>query len=413
MSKKITSKKKFFLFILLCVPGVAHAELYDNRFIPLFMPPQSFIDDLPSSAEFDFVVTTASESFATDEKRIGIPEIFGIFDLNTLSIAITETGKESPLRSDLRGQKLPYIVNGRIQTQGFFIPYYQKISDRFSFGCSLLFMRSNSRQFFTLNTQEVRNLKPGDIFDIDRARREAFEEIGLIQNDAAQHGIGDIDAYFRYGSSWDYIFKCRKIWSGLSFGVFIPSGVKTTLKSAASIPYGGNGHTGLYVKGDALFEVQEDKKVGFLLEISKRLPKTMLTRMPVEASEPYIFGAVIGNARINPGVTVAFSPYFLLENLRDGLGLGVHYTLTSHSKDSWCDKRADKTIPVNLEGAIKTSSWGTDYFTINVFYDFGKVQKKHTFEPVLYFRWDIPSMLFVSHSVPKTTKVSIGMKLAY
>src|SRR5438046_6724957 len=103
MSKKNILKHFLFLMIISCAPFSVHAEIYDNRFIPLFMPPQTFIDDLPSSAEFDFVITTASEAFATDEKRIGIPEIFGTFDLNTLSIALTELGKPDPLRSDLRG----------------------------------------------------------------------------------------------------------------------------------------------------------------------------------------------------------------------------------------------------------------------------------------------------------------------
>jgi len=390
-----------------------YATIYDNRFIPLFAPQQFFIEDLPSSYELQFVAITASEAFARDEKTVGIPELFGTFDLNTLSTSLLQMTGKSPLRSDLLGRELPFFVDGRIQGQGFFMRYYQSISDYFSFGCELLFLKTNSRQAFRLDQEKVKNLKPGDIAEIEQSRRLAFEEIGLIENNAAQHGIGDIDIYFRGGKEWIYTLKCRRIYAGLSVGGFIPTGVKTKLYSAASIPYGGNGFGGFYIKGDSLFELKEDIKVGFLLEISKRLARTTLARMPMVESEPYIFGPIIGKARINPGPTLGFSSYFILENLRAGLGIGVHYTLTSHWKDSWCDRRCNPQFPVDLSQVIKTSKWGSDYFTINVFYDFGKQNTKHIIDPILFFRWDVPSMLFVAHNVPKTHKISLGIELAY
>src|SRR5207253_6856909 len=167
------------------------------------------------------------------------------------------------------------------------------ISDYFALGCELLVLKTNSRQSFRLDMEKVKNLRPGDNNEIYRSKRLAFEEIGLIYNDAPQHGVGDIDIYVRGGKTWDYTLKCRKIWAGLSLGGFIPTGVKTNLCSAASIPYGGNGFGGLYVKGDALFELKEDIKVGFLLEISKRISRTTIARMPMVASEPYIFGPII------------------------------------------------------------------------------------------------------------------------
>ncbi len=407
------SKKYFFLISVLCIAHVVQAELYDNRFIPLFAPPQFFVEGEPSSFEFDFLAATASQSFATDDKTVGLPEIFGIFDLNTMAVAMMKNGQESPLRSDLLGRPLPFNVDGRIQAQGFSMRWYQNITKNVVFGANLIFFRSNSRQIFRLNTEEVKNLTPGDLFDIEQAQRTSFEEIGLVTNDISQHGISDLDLYFRFGSTWDYVAKCRKIYAGLSLGILAPTGIKTTISSAASIPYGGNGHWGLYMKGDALFEIQEDKKIGFILEAIARMPKTVTTRMPVMESEPYIYSPVIGKARITPAATVAFAPYFLLEHLRGGLGLGVHYTLTSHGKDRWSDRRTDKSVPVDLEGAMKTSKWGTDYFTINIFYDFEKIELRRSIEPVLSFRWDIPAMLFVSHLAPKTHKISLGVMIAY
>lgn len=392
---------------------INYAEIYDNRFIPLFVPQQFFIEELPSLYELDFVTITASEAFARDEKTVGIPEIFGTFDLNTLATSLLNITGKSPLRSDLLGRELPFLVSGRIQGQGFFMRYCQSLSEYWSIGCELLFLKTNSRQNFRLDFDKVKNLLPGDIAEIEQSRRIAFESIGLIENNAAQHGIGDIDVYVRGSKTWHYTLKCRTIYAGLSFGGFIPTGVKTNLCNAASIPYGGNGFGGFYVKGDALFELKEDNKVGFLLEISKRVARTTVVRMPMTASEPYIFGPIIGKAHISPGPTLAFSPYFVLENLRAGFGIGVHYTLTSHWRDSWCDRRDDQTIPVDLSQVIKTSKWGSDYFTINLFYDFGKQKRKHIIDPIVCFRWDVPAMLFVSHNVPKTNKVSLGIELAY
>jgi len=370
------SKKISLLIVLLCMSQLVYAEIYDNRFIPLFLPQQFFVEDLPSSYEFDFVAITASEAFARDEKTVGIPELFGIFDLNTLATSLLEITGKSPLRSDLLGRELPFAVNGRIQGEGFAMRYYQSLGKHFAFGAELLFLKTNSRQTFELDLEKVRNLKPGDFNEIERSRRIAFEEIGLIQNNSAQHGIGDIDLFVRGGNVWDYTLKCRKIWAGLSIGGYIPTGVKTVLCNAASIPYGGNGFGGMYVKGDALFELKEDIKVGFLLQISKRFARTTLARMPMVASEPYIFGPIIGKAHINPGPTLAFSPYFVLENMRGGLGVGIHYTLTSHWRDTWCDRRKDPQFPVDLSQVIKTSKWGSDYFTIDIFYDFGKQKTK-------------------------------------
>lgn len=407
------SKKFFLLIVLLCVSHITRATIYDDRFIPLFEPQQFFIEGLPSAFEFQFIAITASEAFARDEKTVGIPELFGVLDLNTLATSLLEITGKSPLRSDLLGRELPFFVDGRIQGQGFFVRYCQSFADHFTFGCEVMFLKTNSRQTFRLDQEKVSTLKPGDINEIERSQRVAFEEIGITENNSEQHGIGDIDIYVRGSNQWDFTLKCRKIYAGLTLGGLVPTGVKTNICSPASIPYGGNGFGGFYLKGDSLFELKEDIKVGFLLEITKRIARTTVARMPMVASEPYIFGPIVGKAHINPGPTLAFSPYFILENLRGGLGVGIHYTLTSHWKDTWCDRREDKSIPVDLTQVINTSKWGSDYFTLNAFYDFGKQKMKHPIDPILFFRWDVPSMLFVSHNVPKTNKVSLGIELAY
>ena len=42
-----------------------------------------------------------------------------------------------------------------------------------------------------------------------------------------------------------------------------------------------------------------------------------------------------------------------------------------------------------------------------------KTETQHVIDPVLFFRWDIPSMMFIAKNVAKTYKVSLGIEIAY
>src|SRR5436190_9127380 len=147
------SKKFFFLISILCIVQAMRSEIYDNRFIPLFAPPQFFIDGSPSSFAFDFLFATAKEAFATDDNIIGIPEIFGTFDLNTLAMSMIKLGEPSPLRSDLLGRPLPFNVSEHIQAHGFSVRWYQNVTDYVALGVNLIFFRSNSYNLFFLNRE--------------------------------------------------------------------------------------------------------------------------------------------------------------------------------------------------------------------------------------------------------------------
>ncbi len=410
------SKCKLFLilFVVICVTQQSFAMVFDNRFIPLFQRPRISVEGLPSSFAIDFFAATASKAFDDDEQDIGIPELHGKLDLGVLANAIADTGKPNPLRrADLQGARIPFNMDGKIQAQAFTMAYHQRVAHWLSFGFSLLFMRVNSRQVFSLDEENTNLiLGEGDKQELEEARRRMFTDLGLVDNHTSQLGFGDIDFYLRWGGLWDYTLKCRRIDAGIRLGFLIPTGERHTIFRPASIPFGGDGHWGFYVSGDALFELREDIKVGFLLRVSKRFTRTRNRRMPVRG-EPRIFGAVVGLAQVNPGTTVVFSPYFVLENLRKGLGAGVHYTLTSHKEDEWRDRRQDKEPRVKLSRVMDLSEWSSDYVTINVFYDFGKVKVVRSFDPIVSFRWDVPVMFFASSRVAKTHRLSLGVEFGF
>ncbi len=393
--------------------SLSFSMVYDNRFFPLFQRPRISVDGLPSSFAIDCLISTASKAFDNDEGETGIPELFGNFDLSVLGRGFKASGRTNPIRSDLQAanNKLPFDVEGKIQSQSLAFSYYQRLIPWLSLGFSWFFMRVNSRQQFILQETNI-PLGPGDTLEINDTRRSMFSTLNLRASSSAQLGFSDIDSFLRFGWLWEYTLKFRRIDAGLNIGLLIPTGVKQELNNPASVPFGGNGHWGFYVSADALFELREDLKVGMLLRVSKRLANTKLRRMPA-VGEPRIFGVVVGPARVNPGSTLIFSPYFILENLRKGLGIGLYYTLTSHREDEWTDRRSNKTVPVDLEQVIDLSSWGSDYVTLNIFYDFGKEKVKRSVDPIISFRWDIPATFFVTSRVVRTHEVALGIEFAF
>ena len=115
---------------------------------------------------------------------------------------------------------------------------------------------------------------------------------------------------------------------------------------------------------------------------------------------------------LNPGVTVVVSPFVSFEWLRDGFGLRVFYTLTKHWHDRW-SIMATQTHTLNLGQLCNRSSWGSDYFSANIFYDFGKDKPDCTVYPILDFCWDIPASMSYRKSVAKTNRVSLGVEVAF
>ncbi len=405
------------LFIGVFVSHLATAMVFDNRFIPLLQRPRLTVDGTRSEFSPKLFVTTADKSLNEHQQDIGIGELFGDFDQVELAKAIELTGQRNPLPSEFQGvlAKLPWSVSGKRQSQGVAFVWHQSIIEWLSTGFSWLFMRVESRHEFKLDASSTEPrivLKVGDALLLEDNRRDMFGLIGVCDGNTDQFGFGDIDWYLRFGNMWEYALRFRRIDAGFRLGALIPTGVKREEDRPASIPFGGNGHWGIYAAIDAMFELKEDWKAGLLLRVNKRFSKTLNHRMPT-GKEPQIFGSVIGLACVNPGATAIVSPYFLLENLRKGLSLGLNLTLTWHFQDSWTDLRGCPTVPVKLENVEKQSEWSSEYFTFNVLYDFGKVKIKREFNPIITFRWDIPSTLFVASRVDRTNRITIGLDFVY
>lgn len=403
------------------------AMVFDNRYFPLIQYPWITVPCRESHASGDFFITTASRAADIAERDIGIWALTGPFDQAQLAFSMQTVGLFNPLPPDFVNGELPWIMHGKLQTQGFAFWYVQELGACFSAGILGLIMRSNSTIDFKFDianaSSKVGITDDSQIFFLDDIRRQMLAELNLSCNHVHQHGFGDLEAYVRWSGYRAYSFKLRNIEYGLRIGLLIPTGVKRNIFEPASVPFGGNGHWGLYVSGDTEFEVKEDWKVGVLLRLSKRFTRTSIQRMPLfvlppngkteSSSEPQIFGVITGPAQVDPGFTQVFAMYGQWEGLREGFGVRLQYTLINHDKDTWTDKRVDKTDKVNIKSIENHSRWASEYVTLTGFYDFDKTAQERGHKPIVRASWDIPFTLLVAHRFVKSFKISLGLEFNF
>ncbi len=384
----------------------AHAIIYDNRyFLGDYYIPHGTTQ---SRVELRSVIDSAQEAFQPHgDDALSLAEVWGRLDENTLGNSLTAVGKTNPLPSAWQGKEILWKSFGKVQMQSLYFEWHQQVYGPLSTGVSGGFMTVcgyNSYRFERSNLI----LGPGDPLLLEETLREMFDLLQVNAGEVSHKAFSDIDWYLRLGKRFEYALKFKSINIGGRFGVLLPSGPTCDQYAAAAIPFGGDGHWGVYGALDAAFEVKEDMTAGIFIQGIKRLSRTLYKRMPV-FNEPQPLGAAFGNVHINPGYTLVVAPYIMLENLRKGLGFLLQYTLRVHQKDQWRDERRDKTVPVNLEPVIARSQWGSDYFSLELFYDFGKERMERNYDPMLFFRWDIPYKVLVSERAAKTEQLSCGI----
>lgn len=408
--------RTFILLLGLLFGQYINAMVYDNRYLPLFQLPYVTVPDRTSCATVETFITTASKLFQREDREIGLQELWGEYDQGKVAYAIECTGKENLLLPAWRNLELIWHAEGKQQTQGFSFSFHKTIGPWFLLGCNSFFMRLNAYTEFSFDTNEGNGgqiVGAGNLLELDEIRRKMNDQLGLNAGNISQVGFGDFDLYAGVYGSWDFASKFRRIYTEFRIGCLVPAGVKQDLFKLGSVPFGGNGHWGVYVSNWSEFEVKEDWKAGFLLRVSKRIERVMQMRMPAKG-EALPYAAVIGDTKVDPAPTVTFAPYFAMENLRDGFGLRVVYTLRHHGKDYWCDARqCNYEIEVDMKEPQRFTEWNADYFTLNAFYDFGKTKVERSFEPIIYAAWDIPSAMLATKRIAKTHRISLGVQMTF
>lgn len=395
------------IFSLLLTPSL-QAHLFDNRYFFWYEKPFSRLSDQQFHCDIQPFITTASRAFDATGEEIEIPLLNGFYNQAILAKALVEAGvtAQNLLRSDWQTlTSIPWAIANKIESQGFGFDIEFRFWDYIGLGASLYFMHARSGYAFQIGDTRINDL-PGDRADLMAENKQMHDALNLAAPQWSDGGIGDIDLYTRIGRVWEYEAKCRRIDAGITVGTYVPTGIVRDINNPASLPFGGNGHWGVYAGVDAEFELKEDILAGLNFSVVKRLRKSYPERFPF-LNEPTNYGTVVANTLVDPGATVFLAPYLSLQRIRAGLGFILGYYMVRHVQDTFCTdcKNANTSL------ASERSAWGADHASVNLLYDFGVHKEERGIAPIITFSWDIPVDGIMTDHVPKTNFISIMFEI--
>lgn len=408
--------------ILLSVPFCyLSAMTFDNRYLPLLSKPLFRRPDSCSFfavQPFFMVAHNAWAPFGEDnclQEEFGLYEWHGKYDQKVLDRAMMAAGvtPTSFLRSDFQlRQQIPWATDGELHAIGFALYGYTQITPLFAVGGSWVFVHANGTMEFVLDPSFLDPGMLGDERELLIAKNRMHQALGLQAGLWRKTGSGDLDLYLRFGGITEYRWKMRRLDAAIKLGVIFPIAAPVCLFNPASITFGGNRHYGVYISFEGEAELKEDLRAGILLRLIKRFSRAQLARLPV-LDEPDIFGAIVAPVDIDPGVTLVFTPHVAFDEVRDGVGFFVQYTLIYHTKDEITDLRRNPLVKVNIEEVRKRSSWVNEYVTIGIVYDPHASRQVSWLLPKVTFLWDIPVNPTMSKRSYKTQAVSLLAKFDF
>jgi len=410
--------KKLFtpLLIILLFSSNVFSNVYDNRFFPLYKRPYSKKEEMYSRFGTSFFAMAADCAQGIHDEQTLIPKMFGCYEQEKIGYGLTLQGKPNPLRDELKNVNLPWIIDQKINAQGLSLVYDQNVWKYLYVGASLFFMRVHSNFSFLFDKQESGlKLSDAELSGLQDSMCKMHKLIGINSHNFNTTGFGDMDFYIRVGNVWDYRYRIRRIDAGFTLGFLVPTGKEICLDIPSSLPFGGDGHFGMYGQFDAELQMREDIKLLLMFRVSKRKSKTKNRRLPIAKEHP-LFGTLIAPVNVDPGVSLVFSPQVWWESLRKGFGLRAGYTLVYHRCDEWKDCRsaqAKKDLPANLSAVMGPSEWVSDYINLSAYYDFYDDTDDRDFAPMISLTWDWPSFFFAGKRVPKTHRISLGVDVIF
>lgn len=417
----------FYAFWSVSLQGM----IFDNRYFPWIQKPYTTSACYNSHFHIDLFFTTARQAFFHDADEGPLPHLGGIFDQAVLAKQMIAVGYPDPLPLIYQGaDSIPWRTLGKVQSEGLHIRGQFELPYAFQIGFDTCAIRMNSMLFYDLLPSELTTLDqmitPADIAALDQSRRSMLSTVGLTCGYADYIGMGDFDFYARWHHAWDYCLKMRRMEVGLRFGALLPAASERNVNSPASIPVGGDGFYGIYGALDAEFELKEDWKVGLYARVSKRFTARKPLRITLlkELNPSALYGVGTGIADITPGICGAFYPYVMFENIRDGLGASLQYTLIGHARNTFAsDITFCTSVPSGVTPAVQSlvnnnpsqlmSSWIMEDISVNVFYDFGKMKSERAFQPILSLQFDIPVDFIAARRVAKTYKIALGVEFIF
>jgi hypothetical protein len=392
---------------------------FDNRFLfPMNERISWRTQDKVSRVNAGAFFMTGKEARNESGDTVWGSDLGGKFDLCDLNVAMNLAGLKNPkYLTEWYAVEVPYAMRGKINAVGGDLAFEYGFNRHFALGAgiSLLHVSTKYDLYITQKTRNVLFIEQGvEAFTgremaVEQARLQANKVLGLDAGQWSATGFSDTDIYARIGNIKDYVWYFRQLDLSFYVGCILPTGEKQNLYAPSSVPFGGNGHYGMFGRVELAAEVTDDAFLGLWLYLSKRFTKTQLHRMPSK-DEHLQYGAIVDRAKVNPGVTFGVSPYLIWDGIQSGFGAYTSYTFIHHTKDCWTN--CGKFAP-NLSRLEKLSTWTNEFFTFGVDYDFTKTDVVKEYGPRLYFDFVWPSNIFGAKNVAKTYKVSLGMEFHF
>jgi hypothetical protein len=411
------------LVVLLAFVPFAHSMIFDNRYIPLFQRPLSRHHNRLSNIRIEGAFTTANKAFTPEvfnssDEEVELFQLNGAYDQmamtrDTLKVYPNTTIPSSFLPSEIMAtnQDIGWKRSGKLETQLFNIRYSQALTQNIIIGIDTLagHISSHERSRSEYIDKLLQRSLPGQANTLIEGDAALKNFLKILPSDYDTLSWGDTDLSLRLGNRWEYKAKFKAIDAGITLGCIAPTAKARTIFNPASISLGGNKHWGLYISADADFNLKEDWRAILLMRVQKRLARTSVQRMPF-GNEPLEYGLLRGPAYINPGYTFIVAPTIILDGIRDNWGINAAYTLVIHQKDSWHDKRKERSIKPNLVRLEELSSWGSEYVTAGLSYDYSRDQEEPRVANRLSCSLDIPLNYAVAHGSVKSYKLSLSME---
>jgi len=418
---KLFQRYYILLLLFICIPTDVYSMVVDNRYFPWFNHPYNGTDHQHGCFRADpFFITSESAwrikpGVRQVDQETGYPNLQGTLDYNKLGQAYVLAGLENPIPADWQYvQDFPVDMPGSFQGQGIAFSGYAPISKHFGFGGTIFFLRLMATANLVPGAETTRILNlaaPGNMARFTELTRQ-FELMSETQDGFSnESGVSDIDIYIRGFDVREYIYFCRKFDRSVALGLLIPTGVQQSIHSVGSVPFGGNGFWGWYISPMIEIELKEDWKLGIVGRVEKRFAKTVVSRITV-AEESDVFAPVIGDLYINPGTTFMLAPYFALEDIREGVGAVLQYTIIAHQSDEFIDKREVQQPAARFINMIKNSRWLSEYATVEFLYDlsFGE---PWSYKPLFTLALDMPVSLVGARGSARTYRITLGLTVDF
>lgn len=411
--------KKILLYLCFFLTMPVWAVM-DNRFRDPVLIYHPFLEDQACSAfSVQPFLETSNNSFNEYGKRDALFNFGTKYRLRELDKSLIASGRTAGtlIPTHLQGtfHSGPYNMEGRIEIQGVAFNAYAPLNDWFAVGTRGEFLHATSRMELIKNAAFDTGviLGPGDAFEVLLLKESVHKALDLNPPGRwSAFMVGDAEVYGRFFTTLDHRYKCRFLDVGASVGLVLPAADARDINSPSSIPLGGDRHWGAFLEFNADLILKQDLRAGCRLRVQNRFGQTMQQRVPV-GLEPEMFGAVVGDFYVNPGYTIGFFPYFVVEELRGGLGGFVAYSLVKHKKDKFSDQRVDQSVAVNFNALTCNSSWGYSYVTLGFLYDFGQGKKCREFDPVITCKIDAPVDFLVSERSSKTYGLTMIAEVSF